>query len=100
MVHGTRVVGIVTDRDLKRATPSLLSGVRQEDFDRVLDETPVTKVMTRDPATTTPGTSVKEVARFLVDKRYGALPVMEEGRLVGIITNVDLIRTLHGLLPD
>ena len=98
ILEDDRIVGLLTDGDLRRAQPSLLSGVRQEEFDRVLDETPVSRIMTRDPVTTTPDTSVKAVVKLLLSERYGALPVVEADRLVGIITNVDLLRALDRLL--
>lgn len=98
VVSGTRLIGIVTDRDLKRATPSLLSGIDREAFDRVLDETRVGQVMTRNPYTVTPTMSLKEAARILIDQRFGALPVIEGGRLAGIITETDLLKALHDML--
>ncbi|GAB4280113.1 MAG: CBS domain-containing protein [Coriobacteriia bacterium] len=48
-------------------------------------------IMSRDPATVAPGTSVKEAARIMVDRGVGALPVLDEGQLVGIVTESDLI---------
>jgi len=98
VVSGTRLIGIVTDRDLKRATPSLLSGIDRDAFDRVLDETRVGQVMTRNPYTVTPTMSLKEAARILIDQRFGALPVIEGGRLAGIITETDLLKALHDML--
>ena len=94
-----RLVGIVTDRDVKRATPSLHSGVDRTAYERVLDETRVAQFMTKDPWVVSPGTTVKEAARVLIDSKVGALPVVDDGRLVGIISDIDLLRVLHGLLP-
>ena len=51
----------------------------------------VREIMTTDPLTVTPELSVTEAARLMVDKRIGALPVLEEGRLIGIVTEGDLI---------
>jgi len=51
-----KLVGIVTDRDVKRASPSLLMDVNQEEYERILDTTPVSRIMTRDPLTITPDT--------------------------------------------
>ena len=100
VLSGLSVVGIVTDRDIKRATPSLLSGVSQEDYDRVLDAVKISQVMTRDPFTVTPATPLADAVKVLVDRRYGALPVVEGGRLVGILTSTDLLRTLHQMLVE
>lgn len=95
-----RIVGIVTDRDLKRATPSLLSGINQEKYDKVLVETRVGQVMTRNPYTVTPSMPLKDAAKIFVDRKFGALPVVEEGRLVGIITGIDMLRAFYETLKD
>ena len=94
------VVGILTDRDLKRASPSLLSGIDQEQYDQLLDTTRVEQVMTRNPETVTPATPLKDVAKILIEGKFGALPVIEKKKLVGIITEIDLLRALHELLDE
>lgn len=96
--EGSRLVGIVTDRDVKRATPSLLSGVGREEYERVLEETRVAQFMTREPMVISPGTPVKTVVKILVDTKVGALPVVNAGHLVGIVTEIDLLRVLNDLL--
>ena len=98
VVSDGSIVGILTDRDLKRASPSLLSGIDQERYDELLDTTRVNQVMTRNPQTVTPATSLKDVAKILIEGKFGALPVMEKNQLVGIITEIDLLRVLHELL--
>jgi len=94
------VVGILTDRDLKRASPSLLSGISQEKYDELLDSTLVSQVMTRNPRTVTPETSLKEVAEILVKHKFGSLPVIDANQLVGIITDIDLLGALRDLLDE
>ena len=100
VLSGPTVVGIVTDRDIKRATPSLLSGVTKQEYDRVLDGVTISQVMTRDPFTVTPGTPLADAVKVLVDRKYGALPVVEGGRLVGILTSTDCLRALHQMLGE
>ena len=100
IVSGEAILGILTDRDVKRATPSLLSGVSQEEFDRVLNETTVGQAMTRSPFTITPSTGLRDAVKVILDRRFSALPVVEDGRLVGILTVTDLLRTLHEMLED
>ncbi len=100
VVEGDKVVGIVTDRDVKRATPSLLSGVVQEDYDRVLTGTTVAQVMTRNPYTVTPSMDLKDAVKVLIDRKYGALPVVESGKLVGIVSAIDLLRAFHRILEQ
>ena len=100
VVAGDRLVGILTDRDVKRASPSLLTGVNQEEYDRVLTGTRVAQVMTRHPFSVTPSTSLKDAAKVLIDRKFSALPVIEKDRLVGILTITDLLRALHEMLED
>lgn len=98
VVADGKLAGIVTDRDIKRATPSIHGGVTQEDYERVLNDTKLFQVMTRDPMTVSPESSLKEVAKMLVEKKYGALPVVEDGALVGIVSDIDLLRILYDML--
>ncbi len=100
VVSDGSIVGILTDRDLKRASPSLLSGINQEQYDELLDTTRVGQVMTRNPYTVTPATPLKDVAKILIDRKFGALPVIEKNQLVGIITEIDLLRAFHELLDE
>lgn len=100
VVTGGKLIGIVTDRDVKRATPSLLSGVTSEEFDHVLDTTTVAQVMTKEPLTAAPDDSLKAVAKIFLERKVGALPVVSGDELTGIVTEIDLLRVLHEMLPD
>jgi CBS domain-containing protein len=100
VVEDSRLIGIVTDRDVKRATPSLLSGVDRDEYDRVLDETKIGQIMTREPMTVTPETGLKAAVKIFLERKVGALPVVSDSRLVGIITEIDLLRVFHGMLKD
>jgi len=100
IVEGDALVGILTDRDLKRATPSPFSGADRETFERVVDTMRVSQIMTRNPYTVTPSTPLRDAVKILHDRKYGALPVVEGDRLVGILTATDLLKDLHDLLPD
>ena len=99
VVGDAGVVGIVTDRDVKRATPSLLSGIDRSEYERVLETTTVVHFMTRDPLTVTPKSQLKAAVQIFIDRKVGALPVVEEGRLVGILTDIDILRVVHDMLP-
>jgi acetoin utilization protein AcuB len=100
VVEGDRLIGIVTDRDVKRATPSLLSGVERDEYDRVLDTTKVAQVMTRDPMTVSPETRLRDAVKIFLDRKMGALPVVANGLLVGIITQIDMLRVFYATLAE
>ena len=93
-----KLVGILTDRDLKRAMPSLLTGTDRDVHERVLKTTHVSQIMTRSPTTVGPDSPLRDAVRVLVEKKFGALPVVEGGRLVGIITETDLLRAYLAIL--
>lgn len=100
VVEEGHLVGIVTDRDVKRATPSLVSGVGRDEYDRTLDATTVSRIMTRDPITVSAHTSLRSAVETFIDKKVGALPVVDtEGQIVGIVTVIDVLRMFRGMLP-
>ena len=100
VVEGSRLIGIITDRDLKRAAPSLLSGVQHDEYDRLLDSARVSQFMTREPMTVPPEMGLKAVVAIFIERKIGALPVVADGRLVGIISQIDVLRVFHGTLSD
>lgn len=78
VVDGKQVVGLVADRDLMDAQ----------------DDTPVRKVMTNRPVTISPDETVRKAAALMAGQVIGSLPVIEDGKLVGIVTTYDLIALL------
>lgn len=88
------LVGIVTSGDLRRITglASILRDPSQDNF--LWHHIPVANVMTRDPISLSPDTPIAEAARLLVQLKIGGLPIVADGRLVGIITTSDLLQTL------
>jgi nucleotide-binding universal stress UspA family protein/predicted transcriptional regulator len=76
-----RIVGIVTDRDLHR-------------YVRDLEHTEVKLAMTEQALTVTPQTTIYDAARLLRQRKFGALPVVQDGALVGIISTTDLLEAL------
>ena len=91
------LVGLLAEGDLKRAQPSTLSE-SQEDFNRVMEQTQISRIMIQNPVTTTVRTPLLEAAKVLHAMKYGALPVVEDGRVVGILTDNDLIGALVRVL--
>jgi acetoin utilization protein AcuB len=91
VVVNDKLVGIVTDRDVRDAYPSSLRLFYGKDIDEFGDSHTVEEVMTYNVVAISPETSLREAAQRLRRQRFGALPVMENGKLVGIITRSDLL---------
>jgi acetoin utilization protein AcuB len=96
---GKRLVGLVTRQNL-RISPIELSSLNVWEITRLLSGLKVKDVMVRgrDVITATPDTPIEEAARILVTHRIGCLPILEEGIVVGIITESDLLTQLTNLL--
>ena len=84
--------GIVTEKDLLYATPSPATTLDVYEMSYLLSKLKVDEVMTTDLVTVTEDTTIEEAARVLVDNNIGGLPVLREGKLVGIITESDLFK--------
>ena len=92
VLENGRLVGLVTDRDLRLAMPPIW--VEQSDELRsALHKKTVGEVMIRSIITTEPSVPIEDAARALYEHRIGCLPVMEDGKLVGILTETDVLRS-------
>ncbi len=89
--HG-ELIGIVTDRDLREVAPSYPVFRDQQEIRYHLQNLKVARAMTVDPLKISPESSLLEAAKLLQTYRIGALPVVENGRLVGIISVTDLLK--------
>lgn len=81
------VLGVVTDRDLKEATPSTLLTYKNLE----VYELPLEKVMSKNPIVGHPLDFLEETATIFYDNRIGCLPIVSQGKLVGMITESDLL---------
>jgi acetoin utilization protein AcuB len=88
------LLGIVTDRDLKQAWASPASTLSVYELTYVLQKLTVESIMTRDLVTATPDMTIERAARLIHDHKIGALPVVKDEKLVGIITSTDLMEVL------
>jgi acetoin utilization protein AcuB len=91
VVDGDRLVGIVSDRDLKRAMASSATSLQAHELTYLLDRIRIAEIMTRTVVTIAPMFPVEDAARIMVRDRISALPVTEGGRLVGIVTETDVL---------
>jgi len=98
VVDANRVVGIISDGDVQRLSPSLLGNVSQEEYNGILENTILKQIMTHDPVTVAPETQLREAAGILKNRKVGCLPVVQDGNLIGIITAIDMLSALLLLL--
>jgi acetoin utilization protein AcuB len=98
VVDGEKLVGIITDRDVRLVMNSpLVLHERSEDL-KLLKETTAEAVMTPDPMTIAASAPAKLAAALLQTYKFGGLPVVDNGRLVGIVTVSDILSSYIFLL--
>ncbi len=88
-----RLAGIVTDRDLRQVSPSYPVFRDQQEIRCYLQNLKVASAMTVDPLVVSPNTPLVEAADLLHTHRIGSLPVVENDKLLGIISVSDLLKT-------
>jgi len=93
-----RLMGIVTDRDIRLNLPSPATSLSIWEINYLLTKLTVGQVMTRSVITIAPDRPVAEAAQAMLERKIGALPVTEGRRVVGIITETDLLRAFAELL--
>jgi acetoin utilization protein AcuB len=89
-----KLVGIISEKDILYASPSPVSTLSIHEMAYLLSQLTVKKLMTRDVVTITKDTTVEEAARLMVDQDLSSLPVLEDGKLIGIISKSDLFKIL------
>ncbi len=91
-------VGLLTHRDILSATVSRLADVDMQTMEELDLGIPVREIMNTKITTVTSETSLKEAAAILLEHKYGCLPVLENGRLVGILTEADFLSLTISLM--
>ena len=92
------LIGIVSEKDLLYASPSPATSLSIYEMHDMLSRLRVTELMTADPVTVTPDTLLEEAALIMADSKFGGLPVVKDGELVGIITETDIFVVFLELL--
>jgi acetoin utilization protein AcuB len=96
--HG-KLVGIVSDQDLQRVSPSPATTLSTYEIPYLLSKVKVSDVMTKQVITVQEDTPIEEAARIMVDNKIGGLPVVNEtSAVVGIITETDIFKTFLELI--
>ncbi len=92
------LVGIISDRDLKEASPSKATTLDVHELYYLLSKLKVKEVMTKKPMTISPNHTVEKAAMIMLEKKISGLPILnEKGALVGILTQNDVFRVLTSI---
>ena len=92
------LVGIVSDRDIKDASPSKATTLDVHELYYLLSKLKVKEVMTKNPITIGPDTTVDKAAVVMLEKKISGLPVVDDkGKMIGILTQGDVFRVLTSI---
>ncbi|MDP3182479.1 MAG: CBS domain-containing protein [Desulfobaccales bacterium] len=91
VVDGSRLAGIISERDLFRSSLAQALGYGTKASRDLMKNMHIKDIMVSEVITVSPETEVGEAVRIMVDKKIGCLPVVEKDRLVGLITETDIL---------
>ena len=92
VIDDDKVVGVVSQRDLYRASLGSVMKYGEKAQRAFLEGIVVKEIMSDPPITIAPHASVQEAARLMMEKKIGCLPVLEGVQLVGIVTETDMLK--------
>ncbi len=92
-----RLVGVVTDRDIKRASASDATSLDIHELIYLLSQVKIGDIMTKNPVTVPPDFTIEETAAVLLNHSISGAPVVQDERVVGLITQSDMFRALISL---
>ena len=98
VVKNDKLVGVVSNLDIIHSSPSKATSLSINELTYILAKTKISKVMTKNPITISPNALLEEAAILMRDNRVSFLPVVDNGKLVGIITESDIFESFIELL--
>ena len=98
VIKNGKLVGIVSDKDLTNATPSQATSLSIWEMNYLLSKITVKDIMIKDVITIDEDTPIEQAARIMADNKIGGLPVLRDGKVVGMITETDLFKVFLELM--
>jgi len=98
IVKNGKLIGIVSDIDLINASPSQATTLSVWEMNYLISKITVESIMTKDVITIETDTPIEQAARIMADNKIGGLPVMHDGKVVGMITETDLFKIFLELM--
>ncbi|MGI9432505.1 MAG: CBS domain-containing protein [Myxococcota bacterium] len=100
VVQAGQLVGVVSERDLLRASLSNLSGHRDEERRAFLHVVEIAQVMSTPPVVVGPDVTIGEAAHVMAERKIGCLPVVEGDILLGMVTETGVLQLVAGVHPS
>jgi acetoin utilization protein AcuB len=98
IIKNGKLIGIVSERDLLNASPSPVTSLSIWEMNYLISKVTVKQVMSKKVITVEKDTPIEEAARIMADKKIGGIPVVDAGKVVGIITETDLFKAFLELM--
>ncbi len=92
VVDNGKLVGIVTLGDVREASPSDATTLSIYELNYLLAQLSADRIMTREALSVSPDATIRDAARMMLEHKIGGLPVVEGGKVVGILTESDIFR--------
>jgi len=99
VVRGGQLVGVVSERDLLRASLSNLTAFGTEQRRAFLHAVEIKRVMSAPPVVIHSEATINEAARLMAERKIGCLPVVDQEKLLGMLTETDVLRYFAGVAP-
>ena len=93
VTEGEKLIGIISKNDMLKI-PYAIAGINEEVIPDILDNHQLVDIMTKNPITIAPTSTIKEAVEILSNESFHSIPVVEDGNLVGIVTSTDMLKYL------